>query len=40
MITPPNKIAPTEPPPVVSISTALIHGTLDSLPATDSAGGR
>ncbi|MBL9172368.1 MAG: hypothetical protein JNL10_02435 [Verrucomicrobiales bacterium] len=36
----PNKIAPLEPPPVVSTSSAPVNRTLDSLPAPASRGGR
>ena len=40
MTWPNNKIASPEPPSPVSISTVLVHRTLDSLPAPDSGGGR
>jgi len=35
-----NKIAPHEPPPVVSTSAGPAHQTLDSLPAPAHGGGR
>ena len=36
----PNKIAPPEPPPPVSVSNSPDHRTLDSLPAPGSSGVR